>query len=200
MKYFPNYVNKEDLFQVGCIGLIKAYKKYNQNLNVKFSSFAYKYIWGEMKKYIREDKSFKVNREISNVNYKINQAINLLSQKLMREPSLEEVSRYLEIPINIINLAIGSVKPVQSLDEVVTDEDSFSLYELIPSKEYDIDTNIMLQNSINNLSEEERRIIELRYYENRTQTEIANSIGKNQTWISREEQKILVKLKNSLSA
>ena len=139
MKYFPNYVNKEDLFQVGCIGLIKAYKKYNQNLNVKFSSFAYKYIWGEMKKYIREDKSFKVNREISNVNYKINQAINLLSQKLMREPSLEEVSRYLEIPINIINLAVGSVKPVQSLDEVVTDEDSFSLYELIPSKEYDID-------------------------------------------------------------
>ncbi|MBQ4634413.1 MAG: sigma-70 family RNA polymerase sigma factor [Bacilli bacterium] len=198
VNYFP--CNHEDLFQVGCIGLIKAYKNYDKNSNAKFTSYAYTYIWGEIKKYVREDKGFKVSREISSLNYKINQASNLLSQRLMREPTSKELSDYLEIPEHLIIEAINAITPVQSLDEVVTSDDSFSLYEVIPDRVSDLDASIMLKESLAQLPEDERRIIELRYFKDRTQTEIADELNTNQTQISRKEQKILVKLKNSLSA
>ena len=198
VNYFPE--NREDLFQVGCIGLIKAYKNYDSNFNVKFTSYAYTYIWGEIKKYVREDKSFKVSREISGINHKINQAIGLLSQKLMREPTIEEISSYLEIPVSLVAEAINSLNPVQSLDEVTTSDDTFSLYEMIPDQARDVDSSIMLAESLERLSANERKIIELRYFHDRTQTEIAEELHTNQTQISRQEQKILVKLRNSLSA
>lgn len=153
-----------------------------------------------MKKYVREDKSFKISREISGLNYKINQAINLLSQRLMREPTFEEISSFLEIPVNLVCDAQNALNPVQSLDEVVTMDDVFSLYEVIPDKVEDLDSAIMLKDSLKNLTNDERKIIELRYFLDRTQTEIAKTFNTNQTQISRQEQKILVKLRNSLSA
>lgn len=118
----------------------------------------------------------------------------------MREPTTEEISSYLEIPMNLVTEAINSLNPVQSLDEVVTSEDSFSLYEMIPDRVRDWDTSIMLSESLKVLSDDERKIIELRYFGDRTQTEIATALNTNQTQISRQEQKILVKLRNSLSA
>lgn len=149
---------------------------------------------------MREDKSFKVSREISGINHKINQAIGLLSQKLMREPTIEEISSYLEIPVSLVAEAINSLNPVQSLDEVTTSDDTFSLYEMIPDQARDVDSSIMLAESLERLSANERKIIELRYFRDRTQTEIAEELHTNQTQISRQEQKILVKLRNSLSA
>lgn len=180
--------------------MIKAYKNYNSNFNVKFTSYAYTYIWGEIKKYVREDKSFKISREISGLNHKINQAIGLLSQKLMREPTIEEISSYLEIPVSLVAEAINSLNPVQSLDEVSSSDNTFSLYEIIPDQKQDLDSSIMLAESLERLSDDERKIIELRYFYDRTQTEIAEELNTNQTQISRQEQKILVKLRNSLSA
>ena len=151
-------------------------------------------------KYIREDKSVKINREINLLNYKINKAIILLSQKLMREPTKKEIAHFLEVDEFYIEEAINSLNPVRSLDEKLSEDESFSLYEVIPSECNDIDNSIMLRDSISKLTEEERKIIELRYYEDRTQTEIASYFNTNQTGISRQEKKILVKLKNSLSA
>lgn len=118
----------------------------------------------------------------------------------MREPTSKELSDYLEIPEHLIIEAINAITPVQSLDEVVTSDDSFSLYEVIPDRVSDLDASIMLKESLAQLPEDERRIIELRYFKDRTQTEIADELNTNQTQISRKEQKILVKLKNSLSA
>lgn len=155
---------------------------------------------GEIRKYIREDKTIKVSREISLLNYKINKAIILLTQKLMREPTTKEIAEFLEIDERLIGEALNSLIPVQSLDEVVTKDDHFCLYEVIPSKEKDYDDYLILRESISKLSEDEKKLLELRYYENRTQTEIASYFNTNQTGISREEQKILVKLRNSLSA
>lgn len=200
ISYFPSFQSKEDLFQVGCIGLIKAYKNYNRNFKVKFSSYAYMYIMGEIKKYIRDDKSFKVSREISILNYKINKAIILLSQKLMREPSKKEIAEFLELDVHYIDEAINSLMPILSLDEQINSDETFSLYEVIPSKNGNYDELIMLNDSISKLSESEKRLIELRYFEDRTQTEIAEYFNTNQTGISRQEQKILEKLRNSLSA
>ncbi len=155
---------------------------------------------GEIRKYIREDKSIKVSREISLLNYKINKAIILLSQKLMREPSKKEIAEFLEIDENSINEAINSLNPIKSLDDSLNDDETFSLYEVIPSKEENVDNVIMLRESIAKLNADEKKLIELRYYSDRTQTEIAHYFNTNQTGISRQEQKILVKLRNSLSA
>ena len=183
---------------MGCIGLIKAYRNYDKNLKTKFSSYAYSYIMGEIKKYIRDDKSIKVSREISILNYKISKAIILLSQKLMREPTKKEVAEFLEIDECYIDEAIKSVIPVKSLDEEVIGDDTISLYEIIPSEESDYDELIMLNNSLKNLNEEEKQLIKLRYYEDKTQEEIAEYFNTNQTKISRREQKVLEKLRNSL--
>ena len=133
------------------------------------------------------------------MNYKINQAINLLSQRLMREPTSLEISTFLEIPESLVNEAINSLNPVRSLDEVVTIDDTFSLYEMIPADSENIDDRIMLTESLKNLSETEQRIIELRYFRDRTQSEIAEIMNTNQTQISRQEQKILLKLRSNLN-
>ena len=169
-------------------------------MNTKFSSYAYTYIMGEIKKYIREDKSVKVSREISILNYKINKAIILLSQRFLREPTIKEISEFLEVDEYHIEEAIKSLNKVESLDQKINDDDTFALYEVIPSKDSNVDDIIMLNESLSKLDYEERKIIELRYYKDRTQTEIASYFNTNQTSISRKEEKILKKLKNSLSA
>ena len=155
---------------------------------------------GEIRNYIRSDKGIKVSREINTLNYKINKAIILLSQKMMREPTKQELAEFLEIDECYIEEAINSLTPIQSLDEVVAKDESFSLYEVIPSENGDYDQLIMLNDSLAKLDEKEKKIIELRYFEDRTQMETAKYFNTNQTRISRQEQKILKKLRNSLSA
>ena len=97
MKIFRNYPNKEDLFQVGCIGLINAYNNYNSNINAKFSTYAYSYILGEMKKLVREDKGIKISRNISKLYTQIEKANMYLTQKLMRTPTIKEIAYLLQI-------------------------------------------------------------------------------------------------------
>ena len=152
---------------------------------------------GEIRKYIREDKSIKVSREISILNYKITKAIILLSQKLMREPTTKEIASFLEIDEYYISEAIKSLTPISSLDEKV---DTFSLYEVIPSEESDYDQIIMLNDSLSILNESDKKLIELRYFEDKTQSETAEIFNTNQTNISRKEQKVLEILRNSLAA
>ena len=93
-RYFEKYANKEDLFQAGCIGMIMAYNHYDESMNVKFTTYAYPYILGEMKKLVREDKSIKISRNIQMLNLKIEKARVILTQKLMREPSINELSDF----------------------------------------------------------------------------------------------------------
>ena len=122
--YFKNYSSKEDLYQAGCLGLINAYKKYDPNMNCKFTTYAYPYILGEMRKLVREDKGIKVSREISKLNLKIEKAYVLLSQKLMKEPSIEEIANFLEIPEYYVSEAIMSLNKIKSIDEPVNDSGS----------------------------------------------------------------------------
>ena len=104
--YFKNYKSKEDLYQAGFLGLVKAYKNYKSDIGCKFTTYAYSYIFGEMKKLVREDKGLKISREISKLNLKIEKAYILLTQKNMKEPSIKELSQYLDIPEFLISEAL----------------------------------------------------------------------------------------------
>ena len=134
--YFKNYENKEDLFQAGCIGMVKAYKKYDSSFNVKFTTFAFPYILGEMKKFAREDKGIKISKDISRLNSKIEQATIILSQKLMREPTIDELSSFLDISTYDLAEAINSTNNIMSIDEVINnDGKEVTLHDIIKDKE-----------------------------------------------------------------
>lgn len=195
--YFKNYAHKDDLFQVGVLGLINAYNNYDPNLNVKFSTYAYPYILGEMKKCVREDKSIKISRDISKRNFKIEKVKALLNQKLMREPTISEIAAFLEIPEMFVVEAIKSNNLTQSIDEPVND---MSLHEVITKRQTDIDTLLALKEEIESLKQSEKQLIEKRYMEDLTQTEAAKVLGISQVQVSRQEKKILVKMKNNLVA
>ena len=198
--YFKNYNSMEDLYQAGCLGLINAYKRYNPNLNCKFTTYAYTYILGEMRKLVREDKGIKISREISKLNLKIEKAYVLLSQKLMKEPSITEIANYLEIPEFYVSEAINSLNKIKSIDEPISsDGKEYTLNDII-GKEENIDDLILLRDSLKNLTNEEKILIENRYMNDYTQTETSKLVGISQVQVSRKEQKILQKLKQKMVA
>lgn len=186
MKYFKNYPNKEDLFQVGCIGLINAYNNYDSNINVKFSTYAYSYILGEMKKLVREDKGIKISRNISKLYTQIEKANMYLTQKLMRTPTLQEIAALLQIDEYLLVEALNSTNSLLDIDEVqINNTDDYS-------------NNILLKEELNKLSMEELDLINKRYMQDMTQNEVAESLGMSQVQVSRKEHKVLEKLKKQL--
>lgn len=198
--FFKNYPNKEDLYQAGILGMIKAYRKYNPDMNCKFTTYAYTYIFGEMKKLVREDKGIKVSREISKLNLKIEKAYALLCQKLMREPSIQEVSNFLEIPIYYVEEAINSLNRIVSLSEVVSSDSKDLTLEEIVGYTPNIDDLLMLKEQLSSLNSEEYSIINNRYMNDLTQTETSNIMGMSQVQVSRKEQKVLQKLNRQMAA
>lgn len=199
--YFKNYENKEDLFQAGCIGMVKAYKKYDSSFNVKFTTFAFPYILGEMKKFAREDKGIKISKDISRLNSKIEQATIILSQKLMREPTIDELSSFLDISTYDLAEAINSTNNIMSIDEVINnDGKEVTLHDIIKDKETDLDSLIALRSAIKGLSDFEKELIGKRYYKDMTQKEVAECLGISQVQVSRKEQKVLTKLKSKIAS
>jgi len=196
--YFPYYQDKEDLYQAGCKGMIEAYKNFDASKGVKFTSYAYSYILGEMKKVVREDKSIKISRDINVLSNKIEQAKSLLSQTLMHEPTVQELSDYLEIPEYYIVEALNSKVSLKRIDSNVGDT-NMMLHEIISSPNADIDDLIFLKTELESLGEPERSIMISRYYEDMTQTEIANRLGLSQVDVSRREKKVLTKLRHGLT-
>ena len=197
-KYFKGY-DKEDLYQVGVIGVIKAYNNYKKDHNTKFSTYAYTYIYGELYTYINNLKGLKVARENYSLYRKINDARNILSQKLMKEPSIYELSSFLELDYKLIENIISSMQSVDSLERtIISDDKDLSLLDVVSDKKdyYNIDY-LMLNDEVNNLPEPWKEVIKLRYFEDKTQSEVAKMLGMNQVEISRGETKILKKIKNN---
>lgn len=190
----------EDLFQVGCIGIINAIKNYNPSYQVKFSTYAYPYIEGEMKKFLRENRSIKISREMNSLQLKIEKASILLSQRLMREPTYHELAQFLEIPDYMVSEAIHSKDTLKSIDEPICEDGKIiTLHDTIGNTlSMDLNTLIALREEISALDPVERTLIEKRYMEDRTQSEIAKALGMSQVQVSRKEQKVLVKLKDKL--
>ncbi len=190
------YYDKEDLFQVGCIGLIKAYRNYDPSKNVKFFSYAYKYILGEIKSYVRENRNIKISRDLYKLSGKIEEARNIISQKLMRNPTIDEIALFLEMDPSDIQQALINNYNTTSLDKVVTDDENDAcLYDIIPDIENMSKEDLLdLKESIDKLDDNSKKLIELRYVGNYTQSETANIMGMTQVQVSRKESKVLQKL------
>ncbi len=200
---FRYYYDIEDLKQVGMIGLKKAYDNYKENSNTKFSSYAYLWIKGEMLKYIREDRNIKTNRNLLKIAKIVEDVSNTLRHKLLREPTLEEISLFSEIDISLIQEALMSKQFVLSFDYIVNSDDGdkdVNLYDAIPYQEKGFNEDVLdLKEALTRLPEEEQRLIKYRYFEDMTQSETSKMMGLSQVKVSREESKILQKLKKEVA-
>lgn len=203
VKKFSGY-DVEDLKQVGMIGLAKAYKNYNESFNTKFSTYAYTYILGEVLSYIRESRSFKISREYGTLYKKINEAKDVLRQRLMREVSNFEVACFLEIDEKLVDEVMLANSKVQSLDASLNefDEDKeINLYDFAKYNEkmYDAE-NLDLLMELDSLDEVEKELIYDRYFNDLTQNEVSKKLSMSQVQVSRNEAKILKKLRDRLVA
>lgn len=194
------YCDIDDLYQVGCIGLICAYKNYNSNLNTKFSSYAYLYILGEVSKFVRENRSIKVSKEQYSLYKKILETKNMLMQRYQKEVSYDNVADFLEIDRSIINNIVNMINYAESLDATIdSDSKEISMYEVISDNKSNIDIlKLVLKDSIMSLEEDEIKLINNRYYMGMSQSEVAREFGCTQVQISRCESKILKKLRSKI--
>ncbi len=194
---FGNNNDMDDLFQAGCIGMMEAYKRFDSSRGVKFTTFTYPYILGRISEYVRENHAVKLTKDMTRAKNKIERAKMYMTQELMREPSNEELSNYLNIPLENLNMLLNYNGDGFSLDETYLD--NLSLYDVISSKEVDYNTLVFLKQEIENLEEPERTIMYERYFEDMTQSEIANNLGLSQVDVSRREKKVLVKLRKTFN-
>lgn len=194
---YSNYMDKEDLYQVGVIGLINAYNNYDFSKNVKFSTYAFPYIVGEVSRYIRENKVLKISRDLVRLGRKINEYINKHFEVRGYKPTIKEISKTLGVKEEKIISALDSCNIVKSLDEELNDEGKLiTLLDITEDKaQINKDTKMDLLNAFNFLDEDEKELIINRYYNDFTQSEIANMLGVNQVYVSRMEKKALTKMK-----
>lgn len=186
---YPSRFDKDDLYQVGMIGLIDAYKHYDSTFGTKFSTFAYYYIVGEVNKYIRENSSIKVSKGLIELKQKILKCRDSMTQKLGRVPTNLEISLYLDEDEELINNALIATDEVTSIDEQVN---------LLKSYDDTSPEVLDLKSEIGKLSINEQKLIYARYYEELTQSETSDILGMSQVQVSRNEAKVLKKLRESL--
>ena len=198
----------EDLFQIGCIGLIKAIDHFDLTLNLAFSTYAVPMITGEIRRFLRDDGMVKVSRSLKENGYKISRAKEVLTTELGRDPSLLELSAMTELGTEEIVMALDANRGVESIYQPVcgSDGDELLLIDQIgdqsdvyeePEKEAVLNKMVIRQ-LMDTLDETEQQIIRLRYFENKTQCEVAGILAVTQVQISRNERKILAKLRAKL--
>ncbi len=202
-KYKDRFDNLDDLFQIGCIGLMKAIRKFDTSLNLKFSTYAVPMISGEIKRYLRDNNSIRISRQLKDIAY---QALKLKDEYLMKyqvEPSNTEIAKLLGIDIKLINESMESIQQITSIYETVYEEDGDTLLLIDQIKIEDDKMNLVpslisLKKGIKSLSLMQKRIINDRYYLDKTQLELANEFGISQAQISRIEKSAIKVLKDYL--
>lgn len=201
IKDYVKYFDKDDLLQVGREGLVKAYKKYDSSRNIKFSTYAYKYILGEVAKYIREDSSVKVSKDLIKLNRSVEKAKDLMRQRLGREATMEEVGLFLEVDLKQIEEASMATSDVKSLDCTCDiDGEGSEFYNSIGKYDQNMDLDLIdLRSEIERLDGLEKDLIISRYYYDLTQQETSSILGISQVQTSRKEKKVLEKLKSRLT-
>ncbi len=191
----------EDLFQIGSIGLIKAIKNFNPGFDVKFSTYAVPMIMGEIKRFIRDDGIIKVSRSLKDIAKKARVAKERLSKTLGREPTLAELSEELKLSPEDLAVAMDSMLSPGYLYDVIHQDDGSPVLLIDKiSEEKDMDNEvtdkIALKEVLDKLEPKARQIIILRYFKDKTQTEIAHMLGISQVQVSRIEKKVLAKMKD----
>ncbi len=198
-------IDTDDLFQIGSIGLIKCIKKFDTSYNVKFSTYAVPMIMGEIKRFLRDDGIIKVSRPLKELAIKSKQATETLSKKLGRTPTISEVAEAIDCDINELMVAMESNREVESLYATYNNSNGQSMFLIDKvhknnNNEEKIVDNISLKQIINNLKDKERKIIIMRYFNDKTQKEVADVIGISQVQVSRIEKKVLEKMHNMLKS
>ncbi len=195
--------NIDDLFQIGCIGLMKAIDHFDVTLNVKFSTYAVPMIIGEIRRYLRDNNSIRVSRSIRDTAYKAIYTKELMMKDNDKEPTVEEIAAKLELAPEDIVFALDAIQSPVSLYEPVYAESGDTLYimDQISDKKNKEDNwieEISLKEAIDHLSDREHKIINMRYFEGKTQMEVAEEINISQAQVSRLEKKALRSMKNYL--
>lgn len=198
-RYLNKGVEYEDLFQLGAMGFVKAINNYDANFNVKFTTYAVPMIAGEIKRFLRDDGSVKVSRSIKHNAILIKNFLQEYNNKNNASPSLEEISSSLNIEINDVVLALeANVSPISLDEKFSNDADSVVMAERLADS-FSVESmvnKLALREMIKSLSAREKQVIIMRYYLDKTQSEIAKELGVSQVQISRIENKILLDLKD----
>lgn len=199
--------DREELFQIGCIGLMKAIDKFDLSLNLAFSTYAVPMITGEIRRFLRDDGMVKVSRTLKENGYRISKAKEYLAGELEREPSLMEVAAATGLSVEEIVMATEANREIESIYRPVYEKDGneMLLIDQIggayqgdePEKEAVLD-HLVIQQLLGSLEERERQLLKLRYFENKTQTEVAKIMGMTQVQVSRMEKKTLYRLRESM--
>ncbi|MGL5615376.1 MAG: RNA polymerase sporulation sigma factor SigF [Sarcina sp.] len=202
-KFLNRGYEYDDIFQLGCMGLVKAIKNFDDSYDVKFSTYAVPMILGEIKRFLRDDGIIKVSRNVKILAQKLHFQKEALIKELGREPTIDEISTYTGIDKEEILLALESVNNMSYLhDTIHQDEGSpILLIDKISqdsNENEDIVEKIALKDAIRNLDAKSRKIIILRYFKDKTQSEVANLLGISQVQVSRIEKKILINIKDKL--
>lgn len=196
--------NVDDLFQIGCIGLIKAIDNFDTTLHVKFSTYAVPMIIGEIRRFLRDNSSLRVSRSLKDTAYKAIYAKETLTRQLSRDPSVEEISEAIGISKEDIVYALDAIQSPMSLYEPVFTDGGDTLYvmdQISDKKEQEENwvEQFSLREAIQKLNPREKEIISLRFFEGKTQMEVAGSIGISQAQVSRLEKSALRVMRNYLT-
>ena len=188
--------NLDDLFQVGCIGLIKALDNFDMSHGVRFSTYAVPMIIGEIRRYLRDNNSIRVSRSMRDLAYKALQTRENLASRLQREPSVSEIAREMDLPREDIVMALESIQEPVSLFEPVFHDDGDAIYvmdQVQDTKNTDVKwvENLSLSEAMKKLTPRERHILNMRFFEGKTQMEVAQEISISQAQVSRLEKNAL---------
>ena len=194
--------NPDDLFQVGCIGLIKSIDNFDMTQNVRFSTYAVPMIIGEIRRYLRDNNSVRVSRSMRDTAYHAMQAKEELTNKLDREPTVEEIAKHLDLKKEDVVLALEAiVEPVSLFEPVYSDGgDTIYIMDQVGDRNDDngwID-EILLKEEISRLSDREKKILSLRFMQGKTQMEVADEVGISQAQVSRIEKSALKQIKRKI--
>ena len=193
-------VELEDLYQIGAIGLIRAIDKFDFNYEVKFSTYAVPLISGEIKRFLRDDGMIKVSRNLKENQWKIKRSMEVFAHEYGRDATVEELSQILEMEPEEIMLSMEAVVEIESMEQSLYNREGkeISLKERIAdekNQEEELMNKLFLRQLLEALDKRDRELILLRYFENKTQTEVAKILGISQVQVSRLEKKILRQMK-----
>ena len=194
----------DDLFQVGCIGLIKAISNFDPDKQVRFSTYSVPMIAGEVRRYLRDNSAIRVSRSIRDVAYRVLQCKEAMTARMGREPKLEEIATELELPVEEVSQALDAVcAPVSLYDPVYSDGgDPLTVMDQVRDTKNTDEAwmeHITLQNAFRRLGDREKQILSLRFYDGKTQMEVAGSLGISQAQVSRLEKSAIGAMRKSVS-
>ena len=194
--------NLDDLFQVGCIGLIKAIDHFDLSHAVRFSTYAVPMILGEIRRYLRDNNSVRVSRSLKDIAYKAMQVKERLTNETQRDPTVEEIAKELELPKHEVVLALEAIVDPVSLNEPIYSDGGDTIYVMDQVSDKSDDhgwlEEIALKEAISRLAPREKKILSLRFFGGKTQVEVANEIGISQAQVSRLEKSALDRIKEQI--